>query len=194
MRPIEKKVRILGEKWKKSAAEGIKRNLMKRGEIKEKEMRQRRSSLEGRRRGGRETDVAWTQRGGGAGGEGEKLGKREKRQKIKTTDHSEQGDRARSAFIQKSSQYTLRRISASWWEALGRSAAQDSHQDLSTTYLQHFNTSDRINQERSYKQRAKYRRAGGERTSPINPRDLLTASKQNIRGSHFSKYFKNLIT
>lgn len=62
---------------------GRKRNLMKRGEIKEKEMRQRRSSLEGRRRGGRETDVAWTQQGGGAGGEGEKLGKRNKKAKNK---------------------------------------------------------------------------------------------------------------
>lgn len=62
MRPNEEKVGTLGEKWKKNAADREKKKLgiMKRGEIKEKEMRQRRLSLEGeegRRRKGKERQM-----------------------------------------------------------------------------------------------------------------------------------------
>lgn len=65
MRPNEENVGTLGERWKKSAAEREKKKLgiMKRGEIKEKEMRQRRLSLEreeGEEEGAGETDVLWT--------------------------------------------------------------------------------------------------------------------------------------
>lgn len=63
---MRKKSETLGEKWKKNAADREKKKLgiMKRGEIKEKEMRQRRLSLEGEEgeeeEGEGETDVLWT--------------------------------------------------------------------------------------------------------------------------------------
>lgn len=64
MRPNEEKVGTLGEKNSVAEREKKKLGIMKRGEIKEKEMRQRRLSLEGEEgeeeEGGGETDVPWT--------------------------------------------------------------------------------------------------------------------------------------